>query len=408
MAHLSQLPSKRIIASYVFDWVWIIAIVAIGGGLKYSGTYHRPFSLTDLSISYPYVKSQIPTWLLVVVAMIAPAAIVLFVCLVFVPGRAASKVTPKKLIWRRKLWEINTGWMGLALSLGLSFVFTQGMKNAFGKPRPDLLDRCKPDIANYKNYIVANYATTTGFDAPWVLVSSEICTTTDTNLLKDGFRSFPSGHASFSWAGLFYLALFLCSKFAIAIPFVANRDTTDSTDSRVLPSYRQESTTSWNLTTIPPRNRAAAPPVYLLLLPLVPICSAIYITATRYFQYHHHGFDLLFGSFIGIATSWLAFRWYHMPISRGAGWSWGARSRERAFAIGVGMGGYVGSEGWSSAVKVAGDLENIEDGTRLDDLSGPGVEGPLESSRSEEGPKDGEEGGDTRFVERKQNVYVYI
>jgi hypothetical protein len=46
-----------------------------------------------------------------------------------------------------------------------------------------------------------------------------------------------------------------------------------------------------------------------------------------------------------------------MPISRGAGWSWGARSRDRAWCIGVGRGGYVGLEGWSSASSKRKDVE---------------------------------------------------
>jgi hypothetical protein len=40
-----------------------------------------------------------------------------------------------------------------------------------------------------------------------------------------------------------------------------------------------------------------------------------------------------------------------LPLSRGAGWSWGARSRDRAWVVGVGRGGYVGPEGWSSTSK---------------------------------------------------------
>lgn len=102
---------------------------------------------------------------------------------------------------------------------------------------------------------------------------------------------------------------------------------------------------------IPARNQAAAPPNYLLALPLVPICTAIYITATRFNQFFHHGFDIISGSLIGILAAWFAFRWYHLPLSQGSGWSWGARSRDRAFAIGVGVPGYVGTEGWASKKK---------------------------------------------------------
>jgi hypothetical protein len=103
---------------------------------------------------------------------------------------------------------------------------------------------------------------------------------------------------------------------------------------------------------VSPRNRAAAPPVYLLALPLVPIGTAVYITSTRYFQFHHHGVDLLAGTIIGIGTAWLSFRWYHAPVLRGAGWAWGPRTRDRAWGTGVGRAGYVGREGWSSASAV--------------------------------------------------------
>jgi len=34
-------------------------------------------------------------------------------------------------------------------------------------------------------------------------------------------------------------------------------------------------------------------------------------------------------------------------VTRGAGWSWGPRSYTRAWGIGVGVGSYVGTEGWS-------------------------------------------------------------
>jgi hypothetical protein len=98
---------------------------------------------------------------------------------------------------------------------------------------------------------------------------------------------------------------------------------------------------------VPIRYQAAAPPVWTLVLVLIPIGAAIYITSTRFTDYRHHGWDLIFGSLIGITTSWFSFRWYHLPITRGAGWAWGPRSYKRSWGIGVGVGSYVGTEGWS-------------------------------------------------------------
>lgn len=359
------MPSVRLVASYIFDWICIVAIAAVAGGWEFLEPFRRPFSPVDLSISYPHQTSEmIPTWLLVVVSLIAPAGIIMVVCLVFVPGPTAERGTPKSLIWRRKLWEWNTGWMGLALSLATAFLITQGMKNLFGKPRPDLLSRCKPDLDRIQEFAVNPIGEI--FNPAWVLVTPGICTETDNDFLKDGFKSFPSGHASFSWAGLLYLTLFLASKFSVAIPFLPPRPfstnpahTSAVTPSNlkkqgILPVHKQESSlsspTSYNDDAVVPiRYQNAAPPVYTLVLILVPVCAAIYITSTRFTDFRHFGFDLLFGTFIGVTCSWFSFRWYHLPVTRGAGWAWGPRSYERAWGIGVGRGSYVGTEGWSRA-----------------------------------------------------------
>lgn len=359
----SLFPSKRLLSAYIFDWLCIIIIAAIGGGWNYITPFHRPFSLVDLSISFPFEHHEtIPTWLLMVAGLIIPAIVVFVVSLVLVPGPTVNKNTSKRLIWRRKIWEWNAGWMGLALSLATAFMITQGMKLLFGKPRPDLLSRCQPDLSRVQGAEVSFAGK--DYNPLWVLVTSDICTNTDDDILQDGFKSFPSGHASFSWAGLLYLTLFLASKFAVAIPWLPPRPfstnpayTSAESPSNLrshglLPTHQKEPTDSTHSSytedkIVPIRNQAAAPPVYTLALVLTPVCAAIYITSTRFTDYRHHGFDLIFGSLIGIVCSWFSFRWYHLPIRQGAGWAWGPRSYQRSWGIGVGVGSYVGTEGWS-------------------------------------------------------------
>ncbi|KAJ4301832.1 hypothetical protein N0V90_003928 [Kalmusia sp. IMI 367209] len=355
-----HMPSKRLILSYIFDWIVIIGIAAVGGGWNYIHPFNRPFSPVDLSISFPFEHHEtIPTWLLMVIALIIPAGVTFLVCLIFVPGPTVMRGTPKSLIWRRKFWEWNTAWMGLAMSLATSFMITQGMKLLFGKPRPDLLSRCQPDLGRINDFAVNPVAG--GYNEMWVLVTSGICTNTDDDILQDGFKSFPSGHASFSWAGLLYLTLFLASKFSVAIPFLPSRPFSTNPahasatarsnlkDRSILPLNGKDSNLSSYADdrVVPDRYQAAAPPVYSLILILVPIGTAIYVCSTRFTDYRHFGFDLIFGSLIGITTSWFSFRWYHLPITRGAGWSWGPRSYKRSWGIGVGVGSYVGTEGWS-------------------------------------------------------------
>ncbi|KAH0542734.1 hypothetical protein FGG08_002873 [Glutinoglossum americanum] len=319
--------SKRVVLSYVFDWVVIIATVVAGGIFSRITPNKHHFSPVDPSISFPLVhKEKVSTVTLLLAAVVGPAVVIFSVCLFFIPGPAAESGASKLRLWRRNIWELNTGWLGLGLSCAAAFLLTNGSKNMFGKPRPDLLSRCNPDLANIAKYSVGGFGDKV--QEGIVLVSAAICRSNDKSQLNDGFRSFPSGHSSLSWAGLTYLTLFLSAKFAITTPYLAPR------------AFSERPPVS----TATFRNQAAAPPLYLLIIAVIPIGAATYISSTRYSDFRHHGFDILFGALIGLFSALLAFRWYHSPIQRGAGYAWGARSPSRAFGIGVGVGGYVGNE----------------------------------------------------------------
>lgn len=152
---------------------------------------------------------------------------------------------------------------------------------------------------------------------------------------------------------MFYLALYLCSKFSVTIPYLLpySYSANSTSNSFAGPSAEDASDHSKTDTfssrespQVPPRKQAAAPPAYLFILPLIPISIATYVASSRYSDFRHHGFDIIFGSLLGIASSSISFRMYHMPIRRGAGWSWGPRSLSRAFGAGVGVQGYAGDE----------------------------------------------------------------
>jgi membrane-associated phospholipid phosphatase len=358
-----------LVLSYVLDWIIIIAAAGVGAVFSSIKPNMRPFTLTNAEISFPHVeKEKISTVLLGIVAFAAPAGIILLMCLLLVPGPTVSKATPKALVWRRKLWEWHTGWLGLALALAAAFLITNGMKNLFGKPRPDLLSRCQPDVTHIANYTVGGFPNAL---EGYQVVSAAICQQTDTSILYDGFRSFPSGHSSFSAAGLIYLSLFIASKLAITIPFLApslysqdgsrysafpsraEKSAIDEQQSEQLKQGTMQGDSHRELpgyinTTVAARNQAAAPPVYLLVFAVIPFFSSIYIASTRYSDFRHHGFDILFGYLIGTTTAIFSFRYYHLPISQGAGWSWGPRSRDRSFWAGVGVGSYVGTSAVST------------------------------------------------------------
>lgn len=288
---------------------------------------------------------------------------ILLICLIFVPGSTVPKGTPQLLIWRRKLWELHVGLLGLALSVAATWFITNGMKNMYGKPRPDLLARCRPDVDNMDDYIIGGNYLREG--RATALVSADICTNKDAHQLDDGFRSFPSAHSSLSSATFIYLSLFIASKFAVVIPFVPpapnaleQQTSLSAFPSRVPASHATDMNDYGHhdhpkaagagpsyqgytqRAAMAARRQAAAPPIYLLVIALCPFFLSIFISSTRWFDFRHHGFDILFGYFIGLVVSIFSFRYYHLPISSGAGWAWAPRSPDRAFWAGVGNSSY--------------------------------------------------------------------
>jgi hypothetical protein len=160
--------------------------------------------------------------------------------------------------------------------------------------------------------------------------------------------------------------LFLASKFAVTIPFLAPAGyAVDASSFSAFPSrlantnsavYESVRSSSSNRETLDPtatkrvishekavtavRRQAAAPPVYLLFLTVLPFFGAVFVASSRWFDFRHHGFDIMFGFLIGTITSIFSFRYYHLPISQGAGWGWGPRSHDKAFWAGIGSYSY--------------------------------------------------------------------
>lgn len=85
----------------------------------------------------------------------------------------------------------HTTLLGFMVTLALTVFLTDAVKNAVGRPRPDLISRCKPAKGTPDRE----------------LVTIDVCTQTDQHILQEGWRSFPSGHSSFAFAGLGFLAL---------------------------------------------------------------------------------------------------------------------------------------------------------------------------------------------------------
>jgi diacylglycerol diphosphate phosphatase / phosphatidate phosphatase len=134
------------------------------------------FSLDDRSKSYPFALVQrVPVRMNLIYAGLVPGVIIL-------TWAAALRLG---------VHQTHVSILGLFISHALASFLTDIVKDAVGRPRPDLIARCKPAKG------------TPGHS----LVTIDVCTETDHHILNDGWRSFPSGHSSFAFAGLGYLAL---------------------------------------------------------------------------------------------------------------------------------------------------------------------------------------------------------
>jgi diacylglycerol diphosphate phosphatase/phosphatidate phosphatase len=158
--------------------------------------------------------------------------------------------------------------LGLLIALALTGLLTDLLKNAVGRPRPDLLSRCKAKAGTPRD----------------VLVDISVCTETGHHVLHDGWRSFPSGHSSFAFAGLGYTSLFLAGQLKI---FAHERK---SDESEVEKLVRGD------------LSRA--------LLCLVPLMGAVYTAVSRCQDYRHDVYDVCTGSLIGATIAYWSYRRY--------------------------------------------------------------------------------------------------
>ncbi|KAG0045235.1 hypothetical protein BGZ83_009523 [Gryganskiella cystojenkinii] len=107
-----------------------------------------------------------------------------------------------------------------------------------------------------------------------MLSTSAICTRTD--LLRDGFKSFPSGHSSFSFGGLGYLSMYLAGKLHLF-------------DERGH--------------------------IYKSVVVLAPMILAALIATSRVADYRHHWQDVSVGALIGMVFAVFAYRQYYPSLA---------------------------------------------------------------------------------------------
>ncbi|CAO3636043.1 unnamed protein product [Mucor fragilis] len=246
--HFSSSLKKRLFVSYGKDWVLVLVMIIIFFGIDLIDPFHREFSINDTSLMHKYtVDESVPVWLLVVIAILAPVLIIAAVSLGI----------------RRSWLDFHSGLLGLAVALSLTIMMTDVIKITVGRPRPDMLDRCQPPPG------IQN--------PPLLLLNYTICTADqNTYEFKDGFKSFPSGHSSFSFAGLGYVAFYLAGKMHL---FDEGGHT------------------------------------YKSFVFCIPFLGALLIAISRLHDYRHHWTDVFVGGIIGTAFAYFAYRQYYPSLA---------------------------------------------------------------------------------------------
>lgn len=183
------------------------------------------------------------------------------------------------LLWavvaRPSAHKLHVSFLGLAVSLITTPFLTDIIKNAVGRPRPDLIDRCKPE------------AGTPGHK----LVTFSVCTQANEHILQEGWRSFPSGHSSFAFAGLGFLSLYACAPLSAI----------DCTDLRRF--------LAGQLHVFRPRADLGR-----CLFAFVPTLGALMIAISRCEDYRHDVWDVTAGAFLGSSVAYFTYRRYYPSL----------------------------------------------------------------------------------------------
>ncbi|CAH8381728.1 unnamed protein product [Eruca vesicaria subsp. sativa] len=229
------------------DWIILVILIAIEIGLQLISPFYRFVGkdmMTDLK--YPFNDNTIPIWSVPIYAVLLP--IIVFVCF---------------YMKRTCVYDLHNSILGLLFTVLITGVITDSIKLATGRPRPNFYWRCFPDGKEV-------------FDA----LGGVLCHG-EPEEVKEGHKSFPSGHTSWSFAGLGFLSLYLSGK---------------------LKAFNREGH------------------VAKLCIVFVPLLAACLVGISRVDDYWHHWQDVFAGGLIGLFVAGFCYRQFYPNPYHDEGW----------------------------------------------------------------------------------------
>ncbi|OWM86285.1 hypothetical protein CDL15_Pgr011109 [Punica granatum] len=229
------------------DWLILLLLIVMEVILYVIHPFYRFVGkdmMTDLK--YPLRDNTVPVWAVPMYAVLLPIAVFLLI-----------------YFRRRDVYDLHHGILGLLYAVLITAVITDAIKDATGRPRPDFFWRCFPD--GVEAYDKGGGVKCHGKDS----------------VIKEGHKSFPSGHASWSFAGLGFLSLYLSGKIKAF-----------------------------------DRNGHVAK----LCIVFLPLLAASLVAVTRVDDYWHHWQDVFAGGLLGFVVAAFCYRQFFPNPYDDEGW----------------------------------------------------------------------------------------
>ncbi|XP_004364008.1 lipid phosphate phosphatase 3 [Capsaspora owczarzaki ATCC 30864] len=271
---------RDIALSFLADWFVILLMIGAELGLQVVKPYERLVLQEDLDeLKYPLLGNTISTAVLIICSVGIPIGMIILVfvftrnrrdfhqglmgknasthyglafSIIFGVAHALSllpRVTPARNMLSEKT--------GLFLTILFTALLTDFVKLTVGRLRPDFFWRCFPDGVEH------------------MLPNGHLNCTGIPSVIEEGRKSFPSGHSSWSFAGLGYLSLYFAGK---------------------LHTFNGHGH------------------VWKFWVSILPLALALYIAMTRVSDYWHHWQDVSVGTIIGLFFAWASYRQFFPSI----------------------------------------------------------------------------------------------
>ncbi|KAJ1942733.1 hypothetical protein GGF37_002982, partial [Kickxella alabastrina] len=116
---------SRLIISYIPDYVVLVVMAIVWSLMSKIEPFERDFTLTNKTIQYPHKPDSVPFYAAVLICFVAPLIII--------------------VLWtgllKRSFHDMNSGVLGLCITLVLNMMITNTVKNLAGRHRPDFISR---------------------------------------------------------------------------------------------------------------------------------------------------------------------------------------------------------------------------------------------------------------------------